>query len=138
NRRVSSSFTTWDEANLRWRNPNFVDLAADAGPGVIVVRPIMLTHAEDPVLWREFLPDYHGKLMPQGFDNLGIRAYHADAMSKQVFGKEDYVMKNHREFFAVTASIFLSGMKSIQEPHTRAQLKEKLPKYYKYLVDLFG
>ena len=47
-------------------------------------------------------------------------------------------MKNHREFFAVTASIFLSGMKSIQEPHTRAQLKEKLPKYYKYLVELFG
>ncbi len=138
NQRVSSTFTTWDENKLRWSNPNFVDLAADAGPGVIMVRPVMLKHAEDPVLLHEFLHAYHGKLMPQGFDNLGIRAYHADAMSKQVFGKEEYAMKNHREFFAVTASIFLAGKESMHEPKTRAQLKEKLPKYYKFLVELFG
>ncbi len=138
NQRVSSSFTTWDEGKLRWSNPNFVDLAADAGPGVIMVRPVMLKHAEDPVLLHEFLHAYHAKLMPQGFDNPGIRAYHADAMSKQVFGKEEYAMKNHKEFFAVTASIFLAGKESMHEPKTRAQLKEKLPKYYKYLVELFG
>jgi len=138
NQRVSSTFTTWDEGKLRWSNPNFVDLAADAGPGVIMVRPVMLKHAEDPVLLHEFLHAYHAKLMPQGFDNLGIRAYHADAMSKQVFGKEEYAMKNHKEFFAVTASIFLAGKESMHEPKTRAQLKEKLPKYYKYLVELFG
>ena len=59
-------------------------------------------------------------------------------MSKQVFGKEEYAMKNHKEFFAVTASIFLAGKESMHEPKTRAQLKEKLPKYYKYLVELFG
>ena len=76
--------------------------------------------------------------MPHGFDNLGIRAYHADAMSKQVFGKEEYAMKNHKEFFAVTASIFLAGKESMHEAKTRAVLKEKLPKYYKYLVELFG
>jgi hypothetical protein len=138
NQRVSSTFTTWDEGKLRWSNPNFVDLAADAGPGVIMVRPVMLKHAEDPVLLHEFLHAYHAKLMPQGFDNLGIRAYHADAMSKQVFGKEEYAMKNHKEFFAVTASIFLAGKESMHEPKTREQLKEKLPKYYKYLVELFG
>jgi hypothetical protein len=138
NQRVSSSFTTWDEGKLRWSNPNFVDLAADAGSGVIMLRPVMLKHAEDPVLLHEFLHAYHAKLMPQGFDNVGIRAYHADAMSKQVFGKEEYAMKNHKEFFAVTASIFLAGKESMHEPKTRAALKEKLPKYYKYLVELFG
>ena len=138
NQRVSSAFTTWDEGKLRWSNPNFVDLAADAGPGVIMVRPVMLKHAEDPVLLHEFLHAYHAKLMPQGFDNPGIRAYHADAMSKQVFGKEEYAMKNHKEFFAVTASIFLAGKESMHEPKTREQLKQKLPKYYKYLVELFG
>ena len=121
NQRVSSTFTTWDEGKLRWSNPNFVDLAADAGPGVIMVRPVMLKHAEDPVLLHEFL-----------------HAYHADAMSKQVFGKEEYAMKNHKEFFAVTASIFLAGKESMHEPKTREQLKQKLPKYYKYLVELFG
>jgi hypothetical protein len=138
NQRMSSSFTTWDEGKLRWSNPNLVDLAADAGPGVIMLRPVMLKHAEDPVLLHELLHAYHAKLMPQGYDNLGIRAYHADAMAKQVFGKEEYAMKNHKEFFAVTASIFLAGQESMHEPKTRAQLKEKLPKYYKYLVELFG
>jgi hypothetical protein len=138
NQRVNSTFTTWDTSKLRWSNPDFVDLAADAGPGVIVVRPVMLKHAEDPVLLHEFLHAYHAKLMPQGFDNLGIRAYHADAMSKNVFPKEEYAMSNHKEFFAVTASIFLAGKESMHEPKTRAQLKEKLPKYYKYLVELFG
>ena len=138
NQRMSSSFTTWDEGKLRWSNPNFVDLAADAGPGVIMLRPVLLKHAEDPVLLHELLHAYHAKLMPQGYDNLGIKAYHADAMSKQVFGKEEYAMKNHKEFFAVTASIFLAGKESMHEPKTRAQLKEKMPKYYKYLVELFG
>jgi hypothetical protein len=138
NQRVNSTFTTWDTRKLRWSNPDFVDLAADAGPGVIVVRPVMLKHAEDPVLLHEFLHAYHAKLMPQGFDNLGIRAYHADAVSKNVFPKEEYAMMNHKEFFAVTASIFLAGKESMHEPKTRAQLKEKMPKYYKYLVELFG
>jgi len=76
--------------------------------------------------------------MPQGFDNLGIRAHFADAVSKNAFGKEEYALFNHMEFFAVTASVFLAGKSTIHEPHTRAALKEKLPKYYKYLVELFG
>lgn len=136
--RASRTYTTWDEKNRRWSNPNFVDLAADAGTGVIMFRPTMLKYAEDPVILHELLHAYHAKLMPQGFDNIGLKAYHADAMTKNVFTKEDYVMKNHKEFFAVTASIFLAGKESIHEPHTRARLKEKLPKYYKYLVELFG
>jgi hypothetical protein len=135
---ASRTYTTWDEANRRWSNPNFVDLAADAGSGVIMLRPNMLKYAEDPVILHEFLHAYHAKLMPQGFDNLGIRAFFADAVSKNVFGKEEYASMNHQEFFAVTASIFLAGKESIHEPHTRAALKEKLPKYYKYLVELFG
>jgi hypothetical protein len=135
---ASRTFTTWDSENLRWSNPNFVDLAADAGTGVIMLRPNMLKYADDPVILHELLHAYHAKLMPQGFDNIGLRAYHADAMSKNVFTKKDYAMKNHKEFFAVTASIFLAGKETIHEPHTRARLKEKLPDYYKYLVELFG
>ena len=136
--RADRTFTTWDSKNMRWSNPNFIDLAADAGTGVIKLRPNMLKYAEDPVILHELLHAYHGKLMPQGFDNLGVRAYHADAMSKNVFPRDEYAMKNPQEFFAVTASIFLAGKESIHEPHTRALLKEKLPKYYKYLVELFG
>jgi hypothetical protein len=77
-------------------------------------------------------------LMPDGFDNKGIKGFYSLALSKQVYAKNEYVMKNDREFFAVTASIFLSGSDAVHEPKTRANLKEKQPDYYKYLVGVFG
>jgi hypothetical protein len=132
------TFTVWDSKTMSWSNPNFVDLAADAGTGVIKLRPNMLKYAEDPVILHELLHAYHNKLMGGGFENLGIKAMYAQALSKNVMPKEEYAMSNPQEFFAVTASIFLAGKESIHEPHTRAQLKEKLPKYYKFLVELFG
>jgi hypothetical protein len=132
------SFTVWDSKAMSWSNPNFVDLAADAGTGVIKLRPNMLKYAEDPVILHELLHAYHNKLMAGGFDNLGIKAMYAQAVSKNAFPKEEYAMTNPHEFFAVTASVFLAGKGTISEPHTRAQLKEKMPKYYKFLVELFG
>ena len=132
------SFTVWDSKTMNWSNPNFVDLAADAGTGVIKLRPNMLKYAEDPVILHELLHAYHNKLMGGGLENLGIKAMYAQAVSKNVMPKEEYAMSNPQEFFAVTASVFLAGKGTISEPHTRAQLKEKLPKYYKYLVELFG
>jgi hypothetical protein len=132
------SFTVWDSKTMSWSNPNFVDLAADAGTGVIKLRPNMLKYAEDPVLLHELLHAYHNKLMGGGLENLGIKAMYAKAVSQNVFPKEEYAMTNPQEFFAVTASVFLAGKGPLHEPHTRAQLKEKLPKYYKFLVELFG
>ena len=76
--------------------------------------------------------------MGGGFENLGIKAMYAKAVSQNVFPKDDYVMTNAHEFFAVTASVFLAGKGTISEPKTRAALKEKMPKYYKFLVELFG
>ena len=132
------TFTVWDSKTMSWSNPNFVDLAADAGTGVIKLRPNMLKYAEDPVILHELLHAYHAKLMGGGLDNLGIKAQYAQAVSKNVFPKEEYAMANPQEFFAVTASVFLAGKETIHEPHTRARLKEKMPKYYKFLVELFG
>jgi len=132
------TFTVWDSKTMSWSNPNFVDLAADAGTGVIKLRPNMLKYAKEPVILHELLHAYHNKLMAGGLDNLSIKGWHAEAVSKNVFPKEEYAMTNAAEFFAVTGSIFLAGNESIQEPHTRARLKEKLPKYYKFLVELFG
>ena len=134
----SRTFTVWDSKTMSWSNPNFVDLAADAGTGVIKLRPNMLKYAKEPVILHELLHAYHNKLMAGGLDNLSIKGWHAEAASKNIFPKEEYAMTNPQEFFAVTGSIFLSGKESIQEPHTRARLKEKLPKYYKFLVELFG
>jgi hypothetical protein len=43
-------------------------------------------------------------------------------------------MTNEKEFFAVTASVFVFGRDGAL---TRANIKEKQPDYYKYLVWLF-
>jgi len=131
--------TVWDHDKQQWTNPDIVDLAADSGRGVIMVRPNMMQHTDDPILLHEFLHAFNSHLMSLGYDNLGIRAFYAEAKSKDVFGnKKSYTLFNAHEFFAVTASIFLAGKESLHEPKTRAALKEKLPDYYKYLVEVFG
>ena len=130
--------TEWDHDKQQWFNPDIVDLAADSGRGVVMVRPNMMQHTDDPILLHEFLHAYHKRLMPNGYDNLGIKGYFAQAKTKDVMDKKSYTLMNDREFFAVTASIFLAGKESIHEPKTREALKEKLPDYYKYLVGVFG
>src|SRR5216683_832949 len=137
-RRGSRGLTTWDHDKQQWTNPDTVQLAADTGIGVIMLSPIMMRHAEDPVMLHEFLHAYHGKLMPNGFENKGIKGFYAYAKAKDLLPKETYALKNDKEFFAVTASIFLAGKDSVHEPKTRANLKEKMPDYYKYLVEMFG
>ena len=137
-RRGSLGLTTWDHDKQQWTNPDTVQLAADTGIGVIMLSPIMMRHAEDPVMLHEFLHAYHGKLMPNGFENKGIKGFYAYAKAKDLLPKETYALKNDKEFFAVTASIFLAGKDSVHEPKTRANLKEKMPDYYKYLVEMFG
>lgn len=136
--RGAHALTVWDTAKSQWSNPDIVDLAADSGLGVVMLRPAMMQYAKEPVMLHEFLHVYHAKLMPYGYDNKGIIGYYAEAQGKGVYPKESYVMRNNREFFAVTASIFLAGKDSEHEPFTRDQLKEKQPNYYKYLVGVFG
>jgi hypothetical protein len=138
NRQASRGLTTWDHDKQQWTNPDMVQLAADSGTGVIMVSSNMTQHAEDPVVLHEFLHAYHAKLMPNGYDNKGILAFYALAKQKADLPKDTYALRNHKEFFAVTASIFLSGKDTVHDPKTRAVLKEKMPDYYKFLVDLFG
>ena len=130
--------TTWDEVKHQWTNSDVVELAADTRVGVVMLRPNMMRYARDPVMLHEFLHAYHAKLMPRGYENKGINNFYGEAKNHSLFGKDAYVLKNNREFFAVTASIFLSGNDSVHEPFTRKKLKELMPNYYKYLVGLFG
>lgn len=113
-------------------------MAVDSGIGVIVLRPSMMRYEKDPVILHEFLHAYHAKLMPRGYENKGIKKFYAEAQSKSAFAKEAYVLKNQKEFFAVTASIFLSGKDSVHELYTRLKLKEQMPDYFTYLVGVFG
>lgn len=132
------TLTVWDHDTQRWSNPNAVDLAVDSGLGVIMLRPDMMRYEKEPVVLHELLHAFHARLLPDGYDNKGVRAYYLYAKSKDLLPKDAYALKDHREFFAVTASIFLAGKSEVQEPLTREKLKEKMPDYYKYLVGVFG
>jgi hypothetical protein len=136
--RAPREITVWDREKLQWSNPDIVDLAEDARSGVLMVRPAMMSHAQDPVVLHEMLHAYHARLMPNGFENEGVLTHYNLAKTKQLYPAESYVLTNQKEFFAVTASVFLSGKDSAHEPFTRAALKEKQPDYYKYLVGVFG
>jgi hypothetical protein len=128
----------WDSQKAQWTNPDAVALAEDTGSGVVMIRPSMMRAAQDPVMLHEFLHAYHGRLLPSGFRNEGVLGHYNNAKSKQLYSSDTYALTNEREFFAVTASIFLYGKDSAHEPFTRANLQEKQPDYYKYLVGLFG
>jgi hypothetical protein len=79
---------------------------------------------------------YHAHVFPLGIEDPTI-LFHYKAAKSIYQNADGYALRNEEEFFAVTASIFLYG-KDTYEPFTRAQLKEKQPDYYNYLVWLFG
>lgn len=83
----------------------------------------------------ELLHAYHANMLPDGFNNaVVVSQYKA---GKGIYPSDGYPMANGREFFAVTASVFLYGKETI-EPFTRAKIREKQPEYYNYLVWVFG
>jgi hypothetical protein len=129
--------TFWDNEKHEWANPNPVDLAEDTGRGLVMVRPLPLAMGpQEPVLLHEMLHAYHTLILPQGVKNPAI-LLHYNAAKSQLYPADAYALSNEKEFFAVTASIFLYG-KSVHEPLTRSNLKQKQPDYYKYLAWLFG
>lgn len=131
--------SSWDEKTLRWTNDDPIALAEDTNRGVVLVRPFLLNSSfgdsKRPVILHELLHAYHKQVMPQSFGNAGIKRNYDLARSAQLYPAEAYLMSNDREFFAVTASVFLHGNDG---PLTRAKIREKQPDYYKYLVALFG
>jgi hypothetical protein len=86
----------------------------------------------------ELLHAFHAQILPQGFQNEGVLFHYNLAKTNKLYPEDKYLMKSEREFFAVTASIFLYGKDTAHDPFTRANLKEKQRAYYKYLAGLFG
>ena len=126
--------TVWNGEKAQWTNPDPVDLAEDTRRGVVMVRPPMLD-PQRPVMLHELLHAYHAHMMPRGVQNPGILLYYKAAKNQHLYPDDAYLLTNEKEFFAVTASVFLYGKDG---PITRSTLKEKQPDYFKYLVWLFG
>jgi len=92
---------------------------------------------EKPVLLHELLHAYHYRVLPGAFENADVLRFYNRARDDAMYPADSYVMKNVREYFAVTASLYLWGNVD-RPPHNRATLHDKQPIYYKWLGDLFG
>jgi hypothetical protein len=87
-----------------------------------------------PIILHELLHAYHDHLVPEGFSNPDIRKFFQ--AGKAYWPSDSYVLSNNREFFAVTASIYLFG-EIDRPPYSRAELRSKQPHYYQWLATLF-
>jgi hypothetical protein len=133
-----TKLSVWDSEKSQWTNSDPVyPLASNTRDRVVYVRPSIKFGPQNPILLHEMLHAFHDQIMPQGFANQGVLFHYNLVKSKQLYPAEAYLLTNHMEFFAVTAAVFLYG-KDAKEPFTRANLKEKQPDYFKYLVGLFG
>jgi hypothetical protein len=117
--------------NAKARPPR-LQLVGDTDGGVVMVRTRALS-PEKAILLHEMLHAYHAQILPEGTKNQSILFYYAKA--KGLYPEEAYLMTNEREFFAVTASVFLSG--KADGGVTRSDIKQKQPDYYNYLAWLF-
>lgn len=90
-----------------------------------------------PILLHEFLHAYHDQIMADGYGNADIVHYYELALQRYRMSKSEYFLSNEKEFFAVTASIYLYG--SIKRaPFDRTTIKSAQPLYWTYLEGLFG
>lgn len=90
-----------------------------------------------PILLHEFLHAYHDQIMADGYGNADIVHYYEMALQRYRMGKSEYFLSNEKEFFAVTASIYLYGPIK-RAPFDRKTIQTAQPLYWKYLEGLFG
>jgi hypothetical protein len=130
------SASVWDSEKGRSINFDPLTRAELTHTGVVMIRPSTLVgrDRERPVLLHELLHAYHDHILPGGFDNQAALSWFKQTTDKKLYPADQYQMTNEREFFAVTASVFLFGRDLTL---VRADIKEKQPDYYKYLVWLF-
>lgn len=87
-----------------------------------------------PIILHELLHAYHDRLIPGGFSNGDIKEFFD--RGRRLWPGDAYMMSNNREFFAVTASVYLFGDID-RPPYSRAELRSKQPQYYQWLAGLF-
>jgi hypothetical protein len=92
---------------------------------------------QQPIVLHELLHAYHAFVLPQGARNPDVLGFYAEARNGGLYPAGSYVLRNPMEFFAVTASLYLSGHVD-RPPFDRETLRARQPRYYGWLGQLFG
>jgi len=119
-----------------WANPH----AATAGPGHYghlkgVDLRVRRLDPHKPIILHEMLHAYHDRKLPEGFKNPDVMRFYERGKTVG-WPADSYMLTNNREFFAVTASVYLFG-DIRRAPWSRNELRAKQPRYYQWLADLF-
>jgi hypothetical protein len=86
---------------------------------------------DKPILLHELLHAYHDRRLGSESDSELSRFYRG-ALEGKLWPPEAYMMRNEREFFAVTGTVYLFG--SIDRPpYDRRALMQVQPDYYAWL-----
>jgi hypothetical protein len=93
--------------------------------------------AQKPILLHEMLHAYHDQVLPEGTRNPDILRFYGRAREGGFYPPDAYVLQNVKEFFAVTASLYLWGNVD-RPPFKRDALRTRQPIYYRWLGDEFG
>jgi len=107
----------------------------DPNRGVVI--DAVVQPPQRPILLHELLHAFHAYMLPRGINNPDVLLYYSRAEDYRLYPANEYVLSNAKEFFAVTASLYLWGNVD-REPHTRKRLKAQQPFYYEWLGQLFG
>lgn len=92
---------------------------------------------QQPIVLHELLHAYHAFVLPQGARNPDVLEFYNQARNAGAYPAGSYVLRNPMEFFAVTASLYLSGHVD-RPPGNRETLRAAQPRYYAWLAQLFG
>lgn len=104
--------------------------------GGVTINPVPQPQTH-PIVLHELLHAMHTHYLPNGVNNADVERFYGNAVKRQAYPAQEYLMRNKVEFFAVTASVYLWGFVA-RSPSNRETLREKQPVYYKWLGELFG
>lgn len=93
----------------------------------------LTSHADDrPILLHEEMHAFEAGRLPGGIDNPAMRRFFARAQTPGLWPAGSYMLKNAREFFAMTTSVALYGH-AARPPFTREALAQKQPNYLAWI-----
>ena len=127
-----------------FRSVPIVLLPGSAGPPGLYSKTnkrVALRHTdlapEKPILLHELLHAYHEQILQDGWQNADVLHFYEMALQRYRLSKSEYFLSNEKEFFAVTASIYLYGPIE-RAPFSREAIQAAQPLYWKFLEGLFG
>lgn len=113
-----------------------IPVLGKAGPRGVSLKNVAIP-PDRPVLLHELLHVYHGRQLPDRFENKVVKDAYAAALVSGDWPADSYMLSNVREFFAMTAGTVLSGS-AARPPRTRAEVAQRMPAYFAWINETFA